>query len=339
MNVLIVKTSSMGDLIHTLPALTDAARAIPNVRFDWVAEETFSEIPGWHSAVDRVIPVALRRWRQRFPTPTVIAEIGHTVKLLRHRNYDFVIDLQGLIKSAVITRISRGKRYGMDRKSCKEQLSAIAYRYPIHVPKRRHAIDRTRQLLGAALGYQYNNDQLDYGLALGSFSKSYTDQPYLVFLHGSSAAKKLWETDSWIRLAKYAGDHGFKVYVPRHNEVEYQRARLLAKATADMVEILPKLCLQELAAILAHASGVVGVDTGLSHLAAALGVPGVTLYIASRPGLTGARGPKQTCLHAVDQEHPDGRKIHNCRGLKICELEKLTAEQVWNSLRTEMSLD
>src|SRR5437868_3243147 len=103
MRVLVIKTSSMGDIIHTLPALTDAANAIPHIKFDWLVEDSFADIPKWHPAVDRVIPVALRRWRKGFFSKETRAGYKELRKQLHEQQYDLVLDAQGLVKSAFLT--------------------------------------------------------------------------------------------------------------------------------------------------------------------------------------------------------------------------------------------
>ena len=111
MRVLVVKMSSLGDVIHTLPALTDAAAAIPGITFDWVVEEGFAEIPAWHPAVDTVIPIALRRWRKHpwrdFRGPQWRA----CRQALRRQHYDAVIDAQGLLKSVFVARLVKAHVY------------------------------------------------------------------------------------------------------------------------------------------------------------------------------------------------------------------------------------
>ena len=153
MHVLVVKMSSLGDVIHTLPALTDAAGSLPGIRFDWVVEEGFAEIPAWHSAVDAVIPVALRRWRQRPLRDFRGPEWRRARNRLRRPVYDAVIDAQGLLKSAFITRQVRAPRYGMDRKSVRERFACAVYDHKVPVPKTMHAVQRTRLLFARALGY------------------------------------------------------------------------------------------------------------------------------------------------------------------------------------------
>jgi heptosyltransferase-1 len=293
--VLIIKTSSLGDVLHTLPAVTDAARLLPGVRFDWVVEEAFAEVPAWHAAVDEVIPVALRRWKHR---PLQVLRRGEpqaAVRQLRKRSYDRIIDAQGLVKSAVIARFARGPRYGLDGASAREPLAARAYNRTFPVLRQQHAVARVRQLFALALEYETPAGQPDYGIR-----ERFADdqrQPCLVFLHGTTWSTKHWPDEYWVELASMAVAAGLQVKLPWGNAAEKQRAEKIA-AVDKSVEVLPRMQLGELAEVIATARGVVGVDTGLVHLAAALGTPCVTLYGATDPGLIGTVGAAQSHLQA-----------------------------------------
>ena len=331
MNVLIVKTSSMGDLIHTLPAVTDAANAIENIAFDWVAEEGFAAIPGWHPAVERVIPIALRRWRKG--GKGVRQEISAAITQLRKNRYDAVIDAQGLIKSAIVTRLTRGRRCGMTWGSCRESLASLAYqqRYPIATDQ--HAIDRLRQLFAAVLDYPFNPDQLDYGLDQTAFAQPDFKRPYLVFLHAASWPGKLWPISSWIELAQRAGQAGFQAALPWGSDKEQQQAAIIAEAATNAT-VLPRLGLTEVATLLAHADGVVGVDTGLAHLSAAFSRPTVTLYLTTNPALTGTRGERQCLLGGTAlQSHARPSR----RSKTATTRPNISVDEVWDALNRMMT--
>ncbi len=295
MRVLVIKTSSLGDVLHTLPALTDAVQQRPDIRFDWVVEEAFVEVPAWHTAVEEVIPVALRRWKHR---PFHVLRVGEpqaAVKHLRTQRYDRIIDAQGLVKSAVISCFARGPRCGLDRDSAREPLAVRAYKQSFAVSRKQHAVQRVRQLFAAVLGYEPPGSQPDYGIR-EQFSKQ-PGPPSLVFLHGTTWTTKHWPDSYWVELAGMAAAAGFQVRIPWGNEIEYRRASKIAAANAA-IEVLPQMQLGELAAVIASASGVVGVDTGLVHLAAALSTPCVTLYGSTDPGLIGTVGEAQYHLQA-----------------------------------------
>ena len=327
MRVLLIKTSSLGDLIHTLPALTDAAAAVPGIRFDWVVEEAFSEIPGWHPAVDRVIPIALRRWRRGIWQAFSSGEIGRFRQALQEREYDLIIDAQGLMKSALVAKMARGRRCGYDASSIRDPRAALFYQHKLTVSRDLHAIDRVRRLFALSLGYDLPETAEDAGIHQ-HFKTSDNEPPYLVLLHGTTWPSKQWPESDWCKLAQLAADKGYQLRLPWGNSEERERAERIAKTT-DSASAMPPLNLSEVAQQLAAASGVIGVDTGLSHLAAALGVSAVTLYGATRPELTGARGHKQ---HNLQVDYP-------CAPCMKRHCEQLTAEGepgCYRTLRPEM---
>ena len=334
MKVLIIKTSSLGDVIHTLPALSDAMRALPEIRFDWVVEEALVEIPAWHPAVARVIPVALRRWRKNPLAALTGGEWREFLRQLRAESYDKVIDAQGLIKSAAITRLARGPRYGLDRRSAREPFATLAYGHKISIEKKQHAITRVRELFAAALNYPRPATAPDYGISCGPFSPIPADEGYVVFLHGTAWASKQWPVEYWVQLARLASEQGYKVYLPWGSQEELQRARHIAAHCSGAV-VLPQMNLAALAALLAHACGVVGVDTGLSHLAAALAAPAVTIYGATRPELTGTVGSGQVHLCAEFVCVPCGRRTCTYRGAADVQpacYQTVSPARVWDTI-------
>lgn len=296
MKVLIVKTSSLGDVLHTLPALTDAARALPGIRFDWVVEEAFAEIPTWHPAVDRVIPVALRRWRKHPLQAFRSGEWGRFRDALRADSYAKIIDAQGLLKSAVLTRMARGTRCGLDRASARESLAALAYQEHYAIPKGQLAIERLRQLFAAALNYEAPAKAADYGIRR-AFPLSGGLSDKVVFVHGTTWSSKLWPDEYWMQLAQLANEAGLGVQLPWGSARELERAQKITGA-AKNAEILPKMGLAQIAQVLTSARGVVGIDTGLTYLAIALGAPTATLYGATRPEFTEMPGQGQRYIRA-----------------------------------------
>ena len=297
MRVLIVKTSSMGDVLHTLPALTDAMNAIPGISFDWVVEEGFVQIPSWHPAVDKVIPVAIRRWRKNWFGSETRQQRCDFKRELQSRTYDAVIDAQGLIKSAaLITRVAKGKKHGQDAKSAREPFSSWFFNQRHDIDKKQHAVERTRELFAKSLGYEKPSTQGDYAIASRFLSQLPADaNQYLVFLHATTRADKHWPESHWRELIGLLKGSNIRIKLPWGAEHEYQRALRLAEGF-DYVEVLPKLSLQQVAEILAGAKAVVSVDTGLSHLTAALDRPNITLYGPTDPGLIGGYGKNQiTC--------------------------------------------
>ena len=194
MRVLIVKTSSMGDVLHTLPSLTDAMRAIPGIRFDWVVEEGFAQIPTWHEAVDRVIPVAIRRWRKAWFSAPIRAERKAFREAVQAQRYDAIVDAQGLVKSAaLVTRLAHGVKHGMDWQTAREPLASLFYNRRHHIAKQQHAVERTRELFAKSLGYAKPDLQGDYAIAQHCLRETDKDiAPYLVFLHATTRDDKHW---------------------------------------------------------------------------------------------------------------------------------------------------
>ena len=291
MNILIIKTSSLGDVIHMLPAVTDAAQAVAPLRIDWLVEESFAAIPAWHPAVDRVIPIAMRRWKKQWSARSTWQEISAARAALRLASYDLVIDSQGLVKSALWCRVARGLRVGYDSGSAREPLASWFYDRKCSVSREQHAIDRNRQLMAQALGYPLTNPAPDYGLQglTGRLPAPGIALPprSVIGLHGTSRADKLWHVDHWMALATALAEGQRHLILPWGNDEERQRAEAIA-GHADNVVVLPRLGLDALATLIDQSQAVVGVDTGLLHLAAALGKPGLALYTATPPALTGA---------------------------------------------------
>jgi len=289
--VLIIKTSSLGDVIHTLPALTDAAHAIPGIRFDWVVEEGFAEIPSWHPAVDQVIPVAIRRWRKNIWQTLKSGEWKAFKQRVREHKYDLVIDAQGLVKSAWLTRYVKAPVAGLDRYSAREGWASRFYDRRLSVATGQHAVERVRQLFALALAYDLPEGIGNYGLDLDRLQLP-PAAPYVVFLHGTTWATKHWPEAYWRELAERLGRRKLQVRLPWGNPAEKARAERIAQGLNNC-QVLPKLNLAGVARVLAAAKACVAVDTGLGHLAAALDVPTISLFGPTNPGLTGAYGRVQ----------------------------------------------
>ncbi len=300
MHILVVKTSSLGDIVHALPALTDAACAVPGLRCDWLVERPFAEIPAWHPSVDRVIVCDLRALRSRPLGVLFGGEWTRFRKDLRNRDYDLVIDAQGLLKSAWLGWQSRGPLCGPDAVSAREPPAAYFYgrRFSIPAHTAAHAVERARRLFASALDYTLPdlNDAPDYGLEKSGFIAPDLDRPYAVLLHGTTWASKRWSTSHWRMLGRWLATQGVRVVLPWGSGSERDDALAIAQGCDGLV--LPRQNLTSLAGWLAHARVVVGVDTGLMHLAAALGTPGVSLYGPTLPQLTGAMGRHQVWLRS-----------------------------------------
>ena len=300
MNVLIVKLTSMGDLIQALPAVTDAARARPDATFDWVVDEAFAEIPRWHPAIRGVIETAHRRWRNDFLTTLRQGELPAFWRRLRERRYDAVIDAQTNLKSAVVTALTRGPKHGPDRATAREYPAHWAYRHRYSIPLNQLAIDRWRQLFSRVLDYPLPATPPDFGIGNVAWPASarIPDRPYLVAVTNASWENKYWLDGHWRELIARAGEEGYRVLLTCGSDLEYRRSSAIA-AGLENAEVLPKLTLTEMAAILKNGSGAICMDTGLAHMAAALDIPTVTLYGPTDPALIGATGRQSTHIVAT----------------------------------------
>jgi heptosyltransferase-1 len=286
--ILLVKTSSLGDVVHNLPVATDIRAIVPAAQIDWVVEKPFAAIPGLHPAVARVIPVAIRRWRTRLFDLAVREEIRAFARELKREQYDAVIDTQGLLKSALIAWNARGIRHGLDFASAREPLS-LFYDRTYSVPWTMHAVERNRALAAQALAYTAS-PAVDYGITTNRARSAWLpSDPYAVLVHAASARAKLWPETHWIELATQLGKLGTRSVLPWGNGDERLRAEGIARAVPGVV-VAPSLPLAEVPPLLAGARAVVGVDTGLAHLAAALKVPTVGIYCSTDPAGTGLYG-------------------------------------------------
>ena len=268
-------------MVHHCPAVSDAARAIPGAAIDWVVEEPFAAVAAMHHAVRRVIPVAVRRWRRAWWRAAVRAEIGAFRRSLAAEHYDAVIDAQSLIKSALISRLADGRRHGMDWSSAREPLAACFYDVRHAVPRGAHAVERNRGLTAAALGF-VASPKIDYGLQSVDGEK----KGEAVFLTMTSRADKLWPEERWIALGRALA---MPVVLPWGSDEERSRAQRIAAALPG-ANVPNRMTLDQLALLFAGAKAVVGLDTGLTHLAAAVGAPTVGIYCGSDPSLTGLYG-------------------------------------------------
>jgi heptosyltransferase I len=301
MRVLLVKLSSMGDLIHALPALTDAKKAIPNISFDWVVDENFSEIPLWHGSVNRVIKTAHRRWKKNVINSVKSGEFKKLWQELRDIKYDFIIDAQSNIKSSLVVRLAKGVRYGPDKAGVSEKAAHWAYQKTVSVPhaSEAHAISRNRILLASVLGYEYVEDEPDFGIDPKMFPEVEFPLPekYLIFVPSTTWVTKHWPLECWKDLAKRAADEKYNVLIPWGNENERQRAIAIA-SVSDFISVLPKGSISEIGYVLSKATGAICVDTGLGHLTAAMNIPAVHIYGPTSPKLIGATGRNQVHLQA-----------------------------------------
>lgn len=313
--VLFIKTSSLGDVIHHMPALTEARLRLPDARFSWVVEEAFAPLVRLHPAVDEVIPVAARRWRRTLLRPSTWREIAAFRRSLRSRTFDEIVDTQGLFKSASIARYAPGRRHGYDRSSIREPVASLFYDIGHSVARRQHAIARNRALTAEALGYASEGPP-DFGLDRAGLARG-AARPYGILLHATAQAAKEWPEASWRMLAAALGSADIDLVIPHGNEAERERAGRIAQAS-PRARVPERQPIDQVARLIAGASFVVGVDTGLLHLAAALGVPLAAIFLGSEPELTGPMGQgPMTVLGAKGAPPPAAEVVETVKRLMV----------------------
>jgi heptosyltransferase I len=288
LKLLIVKTSSMGDVIHNLPIINDILRHYPDAQIDWVVEQSFADIVKLHPHVHRVLPVAVRQWRKALFSGSTWQAICDSRKAISASQYDIVLDTQGLLKSAWISHWAKGVRHGYDSASAREPLASLFYQQRHQVSKAQHAVVRNRSLAALALGYSMPPAQADAGIA-GREANHQLSQT-VIALHGSSRDSKLWPTAQWIALCNGLANDGLQVLLPWASAQEQRRAQQIAQSCSNAT-VLPACNLHELAHIIAQAKLAIGVDTGLAHLAVALNIPTIGIYTDTDPNKTGLYTP------------------------------------------------
>ena len=298
-NILFIKTSSLGDVVHHMPALTDARKAHPDATFSWLVEEAFAPLVRLHPAADKVIPVASRRWRKSLYAPATIAEIRASFRTIRAQRYDEVVDTQGLLRTAILARAAHGRRHGYDASSVREPLASLFYDVRHGVDRNLHAVERNRMLSGLALGYTPHGAP-DFGIGRAEIGKD--TSRYCLLLHATARPEKQWPDANWIAFGKVFGQR-YELILPWGTEGERVRSEFIAAAVPG-ARVPDRAPLDQIAKLIAGAQFVVGVDTGLMHLAAALGVPLVAIFTGSKPGLTGPVGRGRLSILGDDGKPP-----------------------------------
>jgi len=340
--------SSLGDVIHTLPAVTDAAKAYPGggIRFDWIVEPAFQEIPKWHPAVDDVYCAPIRYWRKNIIATLSKGELGRFARNIRKKKYDVIIDAQGLLKSALVTCVTRGTKAGLSKHSAREPLASWFYHNKIKLKKDQHAVEKLRQLFAQALDYPYEPSAVDYGIDKARLQDYPINGEYVVFLHGTTWATKHWPESYWQQLAELHSMNGIKVYLPWGSAAEKLRAEQIRahcqhKGLSVLPEVLPKLNLSQISLVIGNAMGVIAVDTGLGHVSAMMNVPTVSIYGPTYPGFTGAYGKNQSHLSVSANCHPCFDKqcavaVPSDTVYPPC-FASLSPEKIWQVLKQKIS--
>lgn len=340
MRILLVKMSSMGDIFHTFPAISDIKKHFPAAEIDWVVEDGFKEIVEWHPHIRNTIPIHLRRWvKQRGKNSWQEFKAWRTA--LRTEHYDYIIDAQGLLKSAVIAKCALGKGIdGYDKDSAREPITHWFYKRTHEIDRNQHAVERTRQLVGKALGYTPESI-LNFGINQ-NFVHIQKNPRQLIFIIGTSWVTKLWATSEWQALTKTAIDAGFSVEIIWGSSEEQAIADEIIAACPQATRPPQRLSITTIAEKLVGAAGVIGLDTGFAHLAGALEIPTIALYGATSPikvGLIGDHTHNLQLNEALDCMPCHKRQCkwlpENSRDTPAC-MAGIKAEQVWLALQKKL---
>lgn len=288
MRVLLIKTSSLGDIIHTFPAITDALIHNPTLTFDWIAEDNFSQIPLLHPAVKQVFPVALRRWRKNLWRPSTWKEIQKALHLIRLEDYDFVIDAQGLLKSSLLSLLTKGQRYGYSWHGARESTASLFYHHKFEIAWGLPAIKRTRMLFAKIFDYPVPETPPNANLARSTTLR----EKSCFFLPGTSWVNKKWPTEYWVELAHLLKELDMTITAPWSTEKERQEA-LQIQTAGPHVRILDKMPLDQLASVIQKHSITISGDSGIGYLSAALHIPTLILWGPTAPKVVGQFEPFQ----------------------------------------------
>jgi heptosyltransferase-1 len=300
--ILVVRPSSLGDIVHALSIVADIRANRPELSIDWVAEKGFVGLLDMHPGIRRIVPVAMRQWRRRAFVAATWREVSTFRDALQRDEYAAVLDLQEQVKGAVIARMARGVTHGPDRASIREPIATLLHDVHHAIDRDQHFIVRCRELAAASLGYRVEGPPRFGLVAPAPMPGSVPERPFVVFFHGTSRADKLWPDRDWRRLVEAFAGAGFPVVLPWGSDDERARSERYAAGIAGaIVPPPPRLSLSSLGALLARAELVVGVDTGLVHLAAALGTPTVSLFVATDPRRCGVglAGPSARDLGGI----------------------------------------
>ncbi|MDH5737190.1 MAG: lipopolysaccharide heptosyltransferase I [Gammaproteobacteria bacterium] len=338
MKVLIIKMSSLGDVIHCLPAMQDLVDDGSELVIDWVVEEQFAPLLKASTDLHQVFTIGLRRWRKRLFSLVTWRELLAFRRRLREESYDLIIDAQGLIKSALVAKMARGPVAGFDASSAREPLAAKAYQQRIYVAKQQHAIDRLRQLFALAMKRPSADSPPDYGLSV----KGEGATTEVMLVHGTTWVSKEWPVCYWVELATMIADAGLTPCLTWGNRIERQRCNEIVRAVPS-ARIMERMDLARLMQKIKGMGAVVAVDTGIGHLAAALATPVIALYGSTDPALTGIKSTRAvtlqdkavSCVPCRKRTCQYQKNINDGQFVPPC-YQSLTPQRVWEQLARAM---
>lgn len=300
--ILFIKTSSMGDVLHHMPAVTEARAHFPSARITWVVDEMYAPLARLHPAVDEIVPIAVRRWRKQFFRPSAWRELFAAVGKLRSRNFDKVIDTQGLIRTGLMGKFAHGERHGYDAASIREPLAVKFYDVNHAVGWDLHVIARNRTLTARALGYEVEGAP-DYGFDRGKIKPSAAGN-YAIIFHATAKTKKEWPEERWIEVGRALSERGLEVILPWGNDAERARSEHIA-ASVPGARVPDRVPIFDVARLIAGARIVCGVDTGFLHIAAALGIPVVAVFTIAKSHTAIPMGPGPVEMVGADRGLPE----------------------------------
>lgn len=341
--ILIVKLSSLGDVLHTLPIVWDLRKRLPHAQIDWIIEEAYVpllkplETTNTFRGIDRIIPLAFRRWRKSLWSRSTWYEFLAMRQILQATSYDVILETQGLIKSALVCALAKKSVHAVvsglgnaTEYSGYEPLARIFYTQAVQVPMQCHAVDRARWVMCSAMDWPpikreaeppqfYTPEFIKYllTLALESLSSDANDPtaPYVLCFHSTARAAKRWANDSWIDLGKSLAKEGYRLVLPWGNASEKQVSELIASHIPGA--IVPRaISIEEAYSLIAHAALIIGVDTGLTHVAAVLGKPTIEIYCDSPRWKTEGYWSKEIANHGDVQQPPTvAEVVSSCQRL------------------------
>ncbi len=331
----------MGDVIHALPAIVDAKLARPDLVIDWVVEERYAMIPKWLPLVDRVIPIAFRRWRKNPLNFIFDKEFRALWRLLREEKYDLIIDGQGLLKSALISRIAKGPIHGFDKKSSREGISALFYKTTSNIPFKTHAVYRLRKIFSEALSYEMPEGPANFGLKAHQIFPDITQHNSIVMLPNTTWANKHWPESYWKELIRLLHAQKIEISIIWGTATEKERA-LRLKQELPNVEVAPHLNIEGVAKLIAGAKAVIAVDTGFAHLANAFDIPMIAMFGPTSPAYNGPLGERQIILNAQFPCAPCLKRRCEFQGdapVSPACFSTILPTRVWDNLMTLLRVD
>lgn len=302
MRILLVKMSSMGDIIHNMPLIHDIKQHYPEAIIDWVVEESFVELARLNPLVNQVIPIAMRRWKKAIFSKVTWAQLSDFRKKLRQHHYDAILDTQGLIKSAVVTKLAKGVSYGQNANTSHEYPAHWLLNRTLEIPRNLHAITRNRLTGAKALNYVFDEQRTDYDLRPAQQADdnliAILPKNCVMLFHSTARDSKHWPNNHWIKLGQFLESQAYTLALPWGSPLEKQRAESIAASMSSAV-VLPKLSIVQLAALMQKSIACVGLDTGLTHIAVALNVPTLAIFTDTFIWQAGTQPSAQGCAITI----------------------------------------